>query len=452
MWTSYLWTLPNNRDGFRFPRSEHRLSPATTRVLSREASSSNDQTASTTDLDHPPRVTDDHTGDAGDTGDPYDATELDDVYRWAAHSPYSPLHLQHLRQPVPRDGPRYYRFSFSFPPWSSSPSSNSSSPDSSLFTFRDAFEDLLLVSSGYSPADLNGVFAAKVFEDELAELFGYSGQTTREGQHVATWTAKLGQLGLWHSYFPRLAVSSGMHSFSNPYDQDVTLPSAGDWLAARRRWLDRLQDSPALGSVCQRFRFRPSTRIMSGEWEKVWDWGQRSRGLAEWSSQVSNEVDKSSRAPEPNADTETSSSSEHGPEEAEEVEEDLYSFIAASDFPHRGDQQQGEATATVEKTSSQEPVISETTETTSTFDGGKIVKTVRRHDNKAKGSTEIITKTERYDAEGNLISHSNSTSTTWSSSWYSSAGSSNGAPETSLSRTWSEDQERKSKTGWFWTR
>ncbi len=49
-------------------------------------------------------------------------------------SPYSPLHLQHLSQPVPRDAPR--------------------GVDPNGFTFSDALEDLLAVSSGRPLMDL----------------------------------------------------------------------------------------------------------------------------------------------------------------------------------------------------------------------------------------------------------------------------------------------------------
>ena len=458
LWASSLRTLPSSLDGFGFPRSEHHqsptspTSPATTRALSRDASSSTDPAPSTTGLDRSPNEYDTNVR-AGDAGDPWHATEIDDVYRWAAHSPYSPLHLQHLRQPVPRDGPRYYRFSFTFPPWSSSQSPNHTSPDSSLFTFRDAFEDLLLVSSGYAPADLNGILAARFFEDEYVGNSGAFGLGTREGQHVATWTAKLGQLGLWHSFFPHIAASSGAHSSPGSYDRDATLPLSSDWLAARRRWLSYLEDSPTLASACQRFRFRPAAQ-MSGEWERIWDWGQRESGSNEWSSRRSNSnVDKSSHTAERNAAPETSSS-ELASKEDQMVEDDLYSFIAASEFTPRGDQQQGEATTTVDKSSLQEPTTSETTETTNTWDGGKIIKTVCREDDKAKGRTKTTTKTERYDAEGNLVSQGNSTSTTWSSSssWHSSSGSIGRSSETTSSGSWSEEEDKRSKAGWFWTR
>jgi len=53
---------------------------------------------------------------------------------WASYSPYSPLNLSHLRQPIPKDAPA------DLPP--------------GTFTFQDAFEDLLAVTSGHRLPDI----------------------------------------------------------------------------------------------------------------------------------------------------------------------------------------------------------------------------------------------------------------------------------------------------------
>ncbi|KAI0393954.1 hypothetical protein F5Y17DRAFT_429862 [Xylariaceae sp. FL0594] len=133
--------------------------------------------------------------------DRYD--DVDDVYRWAAHNPYSPLHLQHLRQPVPRDAPRGL---------------------GDQFTFRDAFEDLLITGSGAALPDAREVARVKLLESSYhgpgpvvgswlgglvvglgagggtPRTFGF-GDTGGPEVHVTTWVQHLGALGLWGSFF-----------------------------------------------------------------------------------------------------------------------------------------------------------------------------------------------------------------------------------------------------------
>ncbi|KAI0005692.1 hypothetical protein F4779DRAFT_42922 [Xylariaceae sp. FL0662B] len=96
-----------------------------------------------------------------------------DVYAWALSSPYSPLHLQHLPQPRPRDAP---------------------ANDPCRFTFRDAFEDLLTVNSGLPLPDIQRLSFAKHLEHFQHSLFGL---------RVDDWVADLGRRGLWDAYFPR---------------------------------------------------------------------------------------------------------------------------------------------------------------------------------------------------------------------------------------------------------
>ncbi|SPN98342.1 uncharacterized protein DNG_01389 [Cephalotrichum gorgonifer] len=60
---------------------------------------------------------------------------------WAATSPYSPLNLHYLPQPVPADAPL--------------------ARQNGVFTFEDAFEDLLAVSSGKKLPDINAKYESR---------------------------------------------------------------------------------------------------------------------------------------------------------------------------------------------------------------------------------------------------------------------------------------------------
>ncbi|KAI0156638.1 hypothetical protein GGR52DRAFT_577196 [Hypoxylon sp. FL1284] len=96
----------------------------------------------------------------------------DEVLSWANSSPYSPLNLQHLPQPHPRDATHAY-------------------PD--CFTFRDAFEDLLAVNSGRPLSDLQGLVLERQFEHLRHFPWGVP---------VDAWAVDLGRRGLWDAYFP----------------------------------------------------------------------------------------------------------------------------------------------------------------------------------------------------------------------------------------------------------
>ncbi|KAI1766035.1 hypothetical protein GGR53DRAFT_464780 [Hypoxylon sp. FL1150] len=105
-----------------------------------------------------------------------------DVLSWAISSPYSPLNLQSLPQPRPRDAAHAY-------------------PD--CFTFRDAFEDLLAVNSGRPLSNLQDLLLKKHLEQ--IRYFPW-------GMPADVWAVGLGRRGLWDGYFP--LSPSAKHQFS----------------------------------------------------------------------------------------------------------------------------------------------------------------------------------------------------------------------------------------------
>ncbi|RYP56413.1 hypothetical protein DL771_011894 [Monosporascus sp. 5C6A] len=442
-WTSFLWTLPTALDSHLRRQSDSSSAvPVTTRDMLPTAPRGSGIIPSS---------------DRGEDRDGSESTtDLDGVYNWAVHSPYSPLNLQHLRQPVPRDTLHYFHISFTFPPWSSSPSSSSPSSDPQ-FTFRDAFEDLLFVSAGYPLPDLNGRLFGRAFEEFLGwRLFRPPGE---RGLHVADWTTKLGHLGLWHSYFPCLAVPEPeRHEWGLWRDP---------WFAARRRWLQGDNSANGTGT---KLVFKTSKDEFGG-WDKVWDWGWNGKASNEWPRYALG--DEEEAPPKRNTATPSDEGVIAPPSQQPETEEDLYSTPAAFAVPG-GYQQPKAAITSAGKTTAaaadqQQPMNSETTETTENPDGGKTVRTVRRQEDRASGRTDVATTTERYDADGNLVSRSKSTTST--RTWSGAPGSVEGRWDGPVQRldSWmggNREDERTSrdgaeakatsarsgqqKGGWFW--
>ncbi|KAI1822536.1 hypothetical protein F4861DRAFT_386964 [Xylaria intraflava] len=101
------------------------------------------------------------------SAEPEPTTNMDDIYNWAIQSPYSPLNLQHLNQPRLQGAPREW---------------------TGQFTFRDAFEDLLITTSGRSQPSVWELLQRKAYEFS-APL------------NVLHWVSGLGLQGLWGSYF-----------------------------------------------------------------------------------------------------------------------------------------------------------------------------------------------------------------------------------------------------------
>ncbi|KAI1856984.1 uncharacterized protein JN550_013515 [Neoarthrinium moseri] len=109
------------------------------------------------------------------------------VHSWLKYSPYSPLHLDGLRQPVPNDAPGHY---------------------DQPFTFRDAFEDLLTTSSGRPPQDVEQMWlAARSRHAPLLSWADFSLFAAGSGDWE--WASSLERRRLWDSYFPRPAFRDG---------------------------------------------------------------------------------------------------------------------------------------------------------------------------------------------------------------------------------------------------
>lgn len=109
-------------------------------------------------------------------------------------SPYSPLRLADLPQPVPRDLPE--------------------GADPSLFGFEDAFEDLLMVTSGQGLSDINDRYEMK---KQWKELYP-------QGLPPILWLHQLCRQGLWDGWEARPDVFEG--------------PISERW----RRWLEEQGD------------------------------------------------------------------------------------------------------------------------------------------------------------------------------------------------------------------
>lgn len=278
------------------------------------------------------------------------------------------------------------------------------------------------------------------------------------------------------------------------------------WLAARRRLLAAIEsaatgddeDAPLINGELA-FRPTASTGITFGGWDKVWDWGWNGKGSesSEWPKDVfGGGEDEAPSKVRDGGNSNTVSSASPQPD----VEEDLYGSLATTDFQASGEaedhqpQQPKALTTTTSEKDQQQATDTEMIDTTEHADGGKTVCTVRRHEDRSNGRTEVRTTIEQYDAEGNVISRSKSTrsSRSWSSSF--SSGSDSGSGGESLrwngslfgsssrsSSTWTtgggggggndrgEDENRdevdttenagqregngdRKKGGWFWTK
>ncbi|KAK7751348.1 hypothetical protein SLS62_006754 [Diatrype stigma] len=371
---------------------------------------------------------------------------VEEVYNWAVNSPYSPLNLQHLRQPVPRDLTQHdaphvfqYSFSFTFPPWSSSsdsspwsfpssPSSDSSfssSPDPQ-FTFRDAFTDLLWYTMWHHLPDLQ----------DTQRRWGFSGSRPEQGLHVADWTAYLGYHGLWYVYFPRLFdrmhLTPGLHPDRTP---ELLFQGPDHWV----RVCERLRGDIENATFTPRLWFKPTSGDGRGGgvgnafrgWDKVWGWGQKREVFATAAAAAAaaeaaaaaadiDEAFKTLHDRKYGVMSPSRSPSTLSPQS--EVEEDLYNSLATN-LRDTGDQQpkaiassssrnssrnNAATAATSEKAQEDHEIPSfETTETIENSDGGKTVKAIRHDVDKTNGQIKVVTTitTKRYDAKGNLISN-----------------------------------------------
>ncbi|KAF9871628.1 hypothetical protein CkaCkLH20_10826 [Colletotrichum karsti] len=121
-------------------------------------------------------------------------------------SPYSPLALRDMPQPTPQDLP--------------------ADADSSLFGFEDAFEDLLMVSSGQGLPDIHERHRVK---REWREQFP-------KGLPPILWLHQLTRQGLWDGWAPRPGVLEGaiserwqrwLQEQDDPFHERRALPAPG---------------------------------------------------------------------------------------------------------------------------------------------------------------------------------------------------------------------------------
>ncbi|KAH7041546.1 uncharacterized protein B0I36DRAFT_313000 [Microdochium trichocladiopsis] len=310
---------------------------------------------------------------------------------WARHSPYSPFNLQHLPQPVPRDVSQTQGYND--------------------FTFRDAFEDLMLVSSGRPLPRGPELLANKLHVDFM---FAH-------GMPVSNWVRMLSVRGLWAPYFPQ---HPKLHSWEHL--------GLGDEIASM-----------------------------------LMDWGLDGRWLTGFTKHQG-------RSPDERFSTskkETDSGEQQGsPQQHPDTEEDLYGdarentgdtqprhvspwdlmFEALNEArTHQPRSQSTESSTDLTRTDNalngDAPKETEETDSRKTWDGGR-VDTVRKR-REHNGQVETTETRLRYDADGNLVGRSESTKIKTSTSASGSesdeefSGSSTSSSSSQWSRTWKWGQD-----------
>ncbi|GAP93072.1 hypothetical protein SAMD00023353_10000230 [Rosellinia necatrix] len=373
------------------------------------------------------------------------ASTMDDVQDWAIHSPYSPLNLQQLPQPTPRDVPRA---------WDAD----------AHFTFRDAFEDLLVAGSGRplpSGHDLawrkarEGFFSP--FSSPPSSALGgpFLRRERERGLHVTQWVDSLGLLGLWDAYFRlepaarrRIIVGGGgggetTHpSHPRMYFRDrLTEPR-------RRRWEDR---RGFVGS---------SSFDGSGLWELAWRAGV-DRDAARWDrwrgARDPWDDDNDGDGIDVNANADADADGADA-----DIEDELYNKPSG-----HGDAAENRIVKRAATTTGAPPAAPEVT-TTVYADGSRLVRTTERREKPGSGGgkTEATTTERHFDPDGNLVAESRQSSTTrtWSGrvpgaeasfswSWNNNNRSSSSVDSEHNSSSGEAGEEgRDRKNGWFWRR
>ncbi|KAI0805378.1 hypothetical protein GGR55DRAFT_293013 [Xylaria sp. FL0064] len=368
---------------------------------------------------------------------------IDDVHAWAVHSPYSPLNLNHLHQPTPRDA-------------------HGDSAD--CFTFRDAFEDLLVTGSGYPLPALPWRRLWRFGAGSNSDPFFSSLRRPDHVRAAADWVGPLGLSGLWDAYFD-LRTESGRKVRWEDWD----------------RFLKREERYGPFAAVSVPGGLRVGIEGWEGERDRgiagrarfdakgIWDSAWRVRG-GRWE-----EVDREEDIAHRDQDRRDGNDAD--------VEDELYG--AHDDDPPESCisdlKQQRDMRVTVDvpggvRTSfpshpspspSSPPSSAPETTTTVYADGSKLVRKVERDER--DGWAEVSTTEYYYDAQGNLRSetswHSVSKTRTWSGSlpgasagtsfsWsWNSARAGAGDDSSGKERDGDGDGDGKAKkSGWFWRR
>ncbi|KAI1504235.1 hypothetical protein F5X99DRAFT_372934 [Biscogniauxia marginata] len=439
----------------------------------------------------------------GTSGSNEDRASAEDVYNWAASSPYSPVNLQHLPQPKPRDAPQEWQDSF---------------------TFRDAFEDLLTERSGQPPWTIRGLAFSNMYW-----TYHY-----RHGLPVEDWVVSLGQRGLWGAYFPLSSWDKRVLSVPIPdsiprekmFDMRYGISDAsripGRWrqdLSGKYSWptterhnswpWSSWMDTSSSEDREKTEKAVEHTASRSGDADIEEDLYRGTKTLTDimerMKSMQRSIFDSFDRSFDRN------SARKDGTGDDSTAEDDLHSIIkSATDMvksvfsPYWGDfnndnnngdeninpanNAESDNTSTVATTAAattnypvhdraEKPVV----DIIPTADGGKIVYSVQRS---TRGGREQVTTTrERFDADGNLLSRSRETASSSTRVW------STKAPGVDASASWSwkktataqntiddedkdddgygddiyddEDREKRrssgrgadgKRSGWFWTK
>lgn len=330
---------------------------------------------------------------SSDSASPSPAEDFDtftDPESWARHSPYSPFNLQHLPQPIPRD--------------------ISQTQGHNDFTFRDAFEDLMTVSSGRPLPRGTDLLATKLHVDFMFA----------NGMPVSNWVRMLSVRGLWSPYFSqhqKLQLweqgSLGGEIASMLLDWGLD----GGWLAGITKPHDQSRTQrfpPSLGNkeaTSQRDsdRGHPDTEEEFYNNSRQSDLNEEPRYVSPWELMVealseNRNVPKRRQVTSPTDMSRTNpASNETEPKEAEE------------------------------------------TESRKTWDGGRVDTTRKRREQ--DGRVEITETQLRYDSDGNLVGRSESTNLKTSTSASGSeseqdfSGSTSSSSSSQWSRTWKWGQD-----------
>ena len=360
------------------------------------------------------------------------------VSSWLGHSPYSPLRLQGLRPPAPRDAP---------------------AGTADQYSFRDAFEDLLVVGAGQplpalpprrpgpDPPRLLGPSWAQAVPALLAPPLA---SLRRDGEWVdfadgvspAAWAAQLERRGLWTSYFPAQAFAADASRIVRQVTSEPVRAELGP--AEAERHVQFLIRESAMRDEEKAERFGP----LDG------------RGLLFHLATLAPTLIWGGEQPPPQREAwerpaGDSASAQELSQEAE-TSEDLFLNLR-SDFATSSRGRRSPADDVFVPTAHQKEAIDgsprkpedyEATETIENPDGSKTVKTVERR--VSPNSNKETTTTVQYDAEGNVVHRS--TVKHYTGGW-SFGGQFTGRQHNGEEGTRPADPNKdKKQSSWFWTR
>lgn len=359
------------------------------------------------------------------------------VYSWLGHSPYSPLRLEGLRPPVPRDAP---------------------AETCDQYSFRDAFEDLLVVSAGQSlPAlpwrrpdhDLHRLLGPTwartipaLLAPPLSPLRNGEFAEFADGVSPSAWAAQLERRGLWTSYFPSQAFAADASRIVRQVTSEPMRAELGP--AEAERHAQFLIRESSMRDEEKADRFSP----LDG------------RGLLFHLASLAPTLIWGSEQPPPQREPwegpARDSASAQEPSQEAETSEDLFLNLR-SDFAKSSGGRQSPADGALVPTAHQKGAVDqplrkpedyEATETIENPDGSKTVKTVERR--VSPNSNKETTTTVQYDAEGNVVHRS--TVKHYTAGWsFGGQSTDRKHSEEDGTRSAHPDKDKK-QSGWFWTR